>query len=121
MHDIAVAESLLSGDIDFGTALADLTRKPSKTASYQPDRLDAELGGPRLKSFAAVIPAPPNPPSSSSPAPMPSVVFANATWGSMFQLSRNPLPVASRVIPPVLGYSAVLEIEKTCSGRSATR
>ena len=113
VHDIAIAESLLSGDIDFGTALTDLTRKPSKTASYQPDRLDAELGGPRLRSFAAVIPAPPNPPSSSSPAPMPSVVFANATWGSMFQLSRNPLPVASRVIPPVLGYSAVLEIEKT--------
>ena len=44
---------------------------------------------------------------------MPSVVFANATWGSMLQLSRNPLPVASHVMAPVLGYSAVLEIEKT--------
>lgn len=113
VHDIAVAESLLSGDVDFGTALADLSRKPSQTASYQPDRLDAELGGPRLKSFSAAIPSPPNPQSSDSAPPLPSVEFASATWGSMLQLSRNPLPVPSRVIPPVLGYSAVLEIEKT--------
>ena len=49
MHDIAVAESLLSGDIDFGTALADLTRKPSKTASYQPDRLERGVGWPTLE------------------------------------------------------------------------
>jgi outer membrane protein OmpA-like peptidoglycan-associated protein len=115
VNDVSLAQARLGGiSGDLISALVGTVHQPSRTASYQPDRLDAELGGPRLSSFAALIPPPSNPQAAQTDSPpAPNVVFAKATWGQMLELSRNPLPVSSRVIPPVLGYSAVLEIEKT--------
>jgi hypothetical protein len=69
------------------------------TRSYSPDRLESLLGGPPVTAFSAAAG---------------NVTFAQANFsGSPLLLPRTPYPVASQVIPALLGYTSVLEIEKT--------
>ncbi|SHM92187.1 hypothetical protein [Actinacidiphila paucisporea] len=112
VRDLSVAQELFGA----GTALPDFitvtAQQPSRSVSFTPERLEQELGGPRLSAFSAQIPATPG--TGSAPGtPEPSVVFASASWGTNVELSRTKLPVSSRLISPLLGYGAILEIEKT--------
>ncbi len=67
--------------------------------AYGPDQLESLLGGPPVTAFSAQAGA---------------VQFATQSFsGAPLVLPRTAYPVSSRVIPPLLGYTAVLEIEKT--------
>ncbi|MFD4415974.1 hypothetical protein [Streptomyces sp. NPDC058476] len=112
VRDLSVAQELFGTGEKLPDFLTVTAQQPSKSVSFTPERLEQELGGPRLSAFSAQIPAPPGTGSSPS-TPEPSVVFASATWGSTMELPRTKLSVSSRLIAPLLGYGAVLEIEKT--------
>jgi hypothetical protein len=74
--------------------------KPAPALSYDAGRLEQELGGPRVTAFKATV--------------SPSVTFADTRWnGAALELPRTPQPIASRMVPPMLSYSSILEIEKT--------
>ena len=100
--DLGFAKTFLGIDPkDLLGALGAAASARSITTSYQPDRLEQELGGTRLTRFSALVDA--------------TVEFATTNWsaGSSVRLPPTLFPIASRLIPPQLGYSALLEIEKT--------
>lgn len=99
VRNLANAVALLPNIGDLTDAVAGAAGQGSTHASYSPDQLESLLGGPPVTVFSAAAGA---------------VAFAQANFsGSPLLLPRTPYPVSSQVIPALLGYTSVLEIEKT--------
>ena len=80
-------------------ALKDAVDEAHPPVAYGSDQLESLLGGPPVTAFSAQAG---------------TVQFATQSFsGAPLVLPRTAYPVSSRVIPPLLGYTAVLEIEKT--------
>ncbi len=110
--DLATAGGLLGPLGTLGDAvLKAALDKPSVTRSYASDRVEKEVGGPRVFSFSATLPSP-APAGGGGPAPAGTELVAG-TFGGGVELPSSPYPLAARGIPPVLSYASVLEIEKT--------
>jgi outer membrane protein OmpA-like peptidoglycan-associated protein len=86
-------------DADLSSAFASAADQDAVQHSYSPDELESLLGGPPVTAFSAL----------AGTAAFAQTVFP----GAPLVLPRTPYPVSSQVIPPVLGYTSVLEIEKT--------
>ncbi|HEY7050471.1 MAG TPA: hypothetical protein VH373_24870 [Jatrophihabitantaceae bacterium] len=86
-------------DADLSSAFTSAADEDAVQHSYTPDELESLLGGPPVTAFSALAG---------------TVAFAQTTFpGGSLVLPRTPYPVSSQVVPPVLGYTSVLEIEKT--------
>jgi outer membrane protein OmpA-like peptidoglycan-associated protein len=84
---------------DLSSAIAAAAGQPPTHRSYSPDQLESLFGGPPVTAFSATAS---------------TVQFAQTTFGgSPLLLPRTAYPVSSQVVPPLLGYTSVLEIEKT--------
>jgi hypothetical protein len=81
---------------------------PAHDVWFGPDRLERDVGGPRLNRVrAALVDAST---SISTAAPAGKTYFDELLAGAEFTLA--PQPFAATQLPPELRYSAVLEIEK---------
>jgi hypothetical protein len=81
---------------------------PARDVWFAPDRLEREVGGPRLNRVrAALVDAST---SMTTPPPADKTYFDELLAGAEFTLA--PQPFAATQLPPELRYSAVLEIEK---------
>ncbi len=88
--------------------------KPSVTRSYRSDRIETEVGGPRVSTFSAVLDSPGVAGGAGGGAPVAGAVeLVAGGFGGGVELPSSTFPVAARGIPPVLSYASVLEIEKT--------
>lgn len=108
--DLGTAGLLLGplGTLGEGVLKAAL-EKPSVTRTYRSDRLESEIGGPRVSAFSAGLPSP----STGGGTPAADVELVAGSFGAGVELPSSAYPVAARGIPPVLSYASVLEIEKT--------
>ena len=103
------------------TALTELISggTPARDVWFDPDRLEREVGGPRLNRVrAALVDAST---TLNTPAPAGKTYFDELLAGAEFTLA--PQPFAATQLPPELRYSAVLEIEKALQhviGNTAT-
>lgn len=86
----------------------------SHTVHYTPDKLESEIGGPYVWHFSATIE------SASDPAPDPQHPNPSETYATdyidqsqRFELPPGALPIPARELPPILRFSALLQIEKT--------
>ena len=86
--------------------------RPSVTRSYRSDRVESEVGGPRVTSFSATLPSPTPGGGGGGGAPA-GIELVAGSFGGGVELPASAYPVAARGIPPVLSYASVLEIEKT--------
>ncbi|HEU5420999.1 MAG TPA: hypothetical protein VFV41_25155, partial [Streptosporangiaceae bacterium] len=99
VRNLASAIALIDAVGDLTQAVAEAAAKGSASRSYSPDQLESLLGGPPVTAFSAIAG---------------TVTFAQASFGgSPLLLPRTAYPVSSQVIPALLGYTSVLEIEKT--------
>jgi hypothetical protein len=98
VRNLKAAVDLLGLTGDLTSAAAEAAAQSSGQVSYTPDQLESLLGGPPVTDFSATATG---------------VAFAQVSFPVALELPRTPYPVSSRVVPPVLGYTSVLEIEKT--------
>jgi outer membrane protein OmpA-like peptidoglycan-associated protein len=96
--NLKAAVDLIGITGDLTGAVAEAAAQGSGQVGYTPDQLESLLGGPPVSSFSATTTG---------------VTFAQATFPVALELPRTAYPVSSRVVPPLLGYTSVLEIEKT--------
>ncbi len=112
--DLATAGGLLGplgvlGDAVLKAALD----KPSVTRSYGSDRVEKEVGGPRVFTFSATLPSPSGGGGGGGTPPPGGTELVAGTFASGVELPSSAYPLAARGIPPVLSYASVLEIEKS--------
>ena len=87
----------------------------SHTVHYTPDKLESEIGGPFVWNFSAIIegasdPAPPDP---QHPNASETYATGYISQSQRFELPPGALPIPARELPPILRFSALLQIEKT--------
>lgn len=105
--DLGIAGIALGGLGD--AVLKAALDKPSVSRSYRSDRVETEVGGPRVTTFSATLD--PMGIADDAASPAGAEIVAGSVSGT--ELPASPFPVAARGIAPVLSYASVLEIEKT--------
>jgi len=100
------ASRLAQGGVLFDGFFETLANRvvPARDVWFGPDRLEREVGGPQLGSVKAALV---EPQGGGSGSPLLDEQLGGA------EFTPAPLPFPTRMLPPELAYSALLEIEKT--------